>query len=137
MSVCYQHAGLASKLKDFNLEENCSQIIDDFTRIRCVNGVVQRSCLDHITVNCINKISVPKIVGIGRSDHLGIMVTKSSKDIRSNPRSIRKRVYKDFDTTAFRNDILRAKAEGLFNQFLVQFVKNILTLCLKKFLLTS
>ena len=90
----YQHQRLASKVKDFLLEENCSQIIDDYTRIRNVNGAIQRSCLDHVTINCVNKISTPKIIGMGRSDHLGIVVTKSSKEIRSNPRSIKKRIYK-------------------------------------------
>ena len=111
----YQHSRLASKLKDFNLEENCSQIIHDYTRIRNVNGIIQRSCLDHVNINCVNKISIPKIVGMGRSDHLGIVVTKSSREIRSNPRSIKKRIYKNFDQKAFRNDILKAKADGLFD----------------------
>ena len=110
----YQHQRLASKVKDFLLEENCSQIIDDYTRIRNVNGAIQRSCLDHVTINCVNKISTPKIIGMGRSDHLGIVVTKSSKEIRSNPRSIKKRIYKNFDEEAFRNDILKAKNDGLF-----------------------
>ena len=50
----YQHHRLATKVKDFLLEENCSQIIDDYTRIRNVNGVIQRSCLDHVTINCVN-----------------------------------------------------------------------------------
>lgn len=51
---------------------------------------------------------------MGRSDHLGVVVTKSSKEIRSKPRSIKKRVYKNFDHEAFRNDILKAKSDGLF-----------------------
>ena len=67
----YQHHKLASKLKDFLLEENCSQIIDEYTRIRNVNGVIQRSCLDHVTINCVNKISSHIIIGMGKSDHLG------------------------------------------------------------------
>ena len=110
----YQHHRLATKVKDFLIEENCSQIIDDYTRIRNVNGILQRSCLDHVTINCVNKISPPRIIGMGRSDHLGVVVTKSSKEIRSNPRSIKKTVYKNFDHEAFRNDILKAKSDGLF-----------------------
>ena len=111
----YQHNKLASKLKDFLLEQNCSQIVDEYTRLRSVNGVMQRSCLDHVTINCVNKISAPKIVGIGRSDHLGVLVTKSSREIRATPRSIKKRIYKNFETDLFRNDILKAKSDGLFN----------------------
>ena len=75
----YQHHKLASKLKDILLEENCSQIINEYTRIRNVNGVIQRSCLDDVTINCVNKISIPKIIGIGKSDLLGVVVTKSSR----------------------------------------------------------
>ena len=111
----YQHHKLASKLKDFLLEENCSQIIDEYTRIRNVNGVIQRSCLDHVTINCVNKISSPRIIGMGKSDHLGVMVTKSSREIRSNPRTVKKRVYKSFDNAAFRTDFLKAKSDGLFD----------------------
>ena len=111
----YQHNKLASKVKDFLLEENCSQIVDDYTRIRSVNGSIQRSCLDHVTVNCVNKISSPRIIGMGKSDHLGVMVTKSSKEIRANPRSVKKRIYKNFDKDAFKADILKAKSEGSFD----------------------
>ena len=110
----YQHHRLATKLKDFLLEENCSQLIDEYTRIRNVNGVIQRSCLNHVTIHCVNKISAPKIVGMGKSDHLGIIVTKKSREIRSNPRTTKKRVYKNFNSDAFRDDILKAKSDGLF-----------------------
>ena len=136
----YQHHRLASKLKDFLLEESCSQIIDDYTRIRNVNGVIQRSCLDHITINCVNKISTPRIIGMGRSDHLGIMVTKSSREIRSNPRSIKKRIYKHFDEEAFRSEILQAKADGQFQAIFeaenektaYEIFENVFTLILDK-----
>ena len=38
----YQHHKLATKVKDFLLDENYSQIVDDYTRIRSVNGNIQR-----------------------------------------------------------------------------------------------
>ena len=73
MNVCakkmndpaYEHATLAIKIKDFLLEENCSQIVEDFTRIRKVGSQIQRSSLYHVTINCHGKVSAPKIVGIG------------------------------------------------------------------------
>ena len=68
-----------------------------------------------LTINCVNKISSPRIIGMGKSDHLGVMVTKSSREIRSNPRTVKKRVYKSFDNAAFRTDILKAKSDGLFD----------------------
>ena len=67
------------------------------------------------TINCVNKISPPRIIGIGKSDHLGVIVTKSSKEIRSSPRSVKKRIYKTFDKNAFKADILKAKSEGSFD----------------------
>ena len=123
MNVCakkindpaYEHAALANKIKDFLLEEDCSQIVDEYTRIRKVGSEIQRSCLDHITINCPGKVSTPKIVGVGSSDHMGTILTKSSREIRSNPRSVKKRIYKNFDKQKFRQDIIKAKEDGLFD----------------------
>ena len=114
----YVHAGLASKLSDFLLEENCSQLIDDYTRIRKVGQEIQRSALDHVTINCPGKVSKPKIFGVGNSDHMGTMMTKTSREIRANPRSVKKRIYKNFDEESFRQDILHAKDAGLFKPVL-------------------
>ena len=97
------------------LEEDCNQIIDDYTRIREVNGVVQRSCLDHVTVNCINKIINCTIIGVGQSDHLGILVTKMSREMRMTPRTTKKRIYKNFVAANFVEDIKTAKENGLFS----------------------
>ena len=47
----YKHSNMADLMKVFMLEENCYQLVDDYTRIRCVNGDIQRSCLDHLTKN--------------------------------------------------------------------------------------
>ena len=120
MNVCakrmndssYEHASLAGQIIDFLLEEDCSQLVNEFTRIRKVGDVVLRSSLDHVTINCPGKVSQPKIVGIGSSGHMGIILTKSSKEIRSNPRSVKKRIYKNFDNKKFREDILKAKEDG-------------------------
>ena len=110
----YEHKDLANKVVDFMYEEECSQLVDSFTRIRSVAGVVQRSCLDHATVNCVNKISPPLIIGVGKSDHLGVLLTKSSKEVRNFARTTRKRIYKNFDKAAFLNDVQDAKTAGRF-----------------------
>ena len=55
------------------MEENLTQLIQNYTKIRLVNNQIQRSCLDHIYVNCVNKISTPEIVPIGRSDCMGLL----------------------------------------------------------------
>ena len=72
----YPLKDLANCVKDFMSEENCSQVIENYTRIRSVNETVQRSCIDHATVNCAEKISSPLVLGVDKSDHLGIMITK-------------------------------------------------------------
>ena len=56
----YEYKDLANKVKDFMYEENCTQIIDKYTRIRRVGNELQRSVLDHITVNCVNKVNTPE-----------------------------------------------------------------------------
>ena len=78
----YIHSNLSEIVNDFNIEEDCHQLVDDFTRIREVNGLIQRSCLDHVTVNCLGKMSKPEIHGVGQSDHLGIMINKYTKELR-------------------------------------------------------
>ena len=57
----------------------------------------------------------PEILGIGKSDHLGVIITKFSKEVRSGPRTIKKRIYKNFDKEKFREDILKAIDDGAFN----------------------
>ena len=111
----YNLEKMANLVKEFLLEEDCHQIIDEYTRIRDVNGVLQRSCLDHVTVNCVNKIININVLGVGQSDHLGVMVTKMSREMRTSPRTTRKRVYKNFVPCDFINDIRAAKESGSFS----------------------
>ena len=110
----YKYKELSNRLKDFMQEENCSQLVDSFTRIRSVNGAIQRSCIDHATVNCVGKITAPEIIGVGRSDHLGVLMMKASKEVRHCTKTTRKRVYKNFDRVAFLHDIEQAKVAGNF-----------------------
>ena len=123
MNVCskrwddstYQCKDIANKIEDFMNEENCSQLIHDYTRLRSVNGSMQRSCIDHVTVNCVGKMSAPVILGVGKSDHLGVIITKTSKEVRTYARTTRKRVYKNFKKEDFLHDIEEAKKAGKFN----------------------
>ena len=112
----YEHSRLANLVLDFQMEENCTQLVHDFTRFRLVNGEIQRSCLDHIHVNCVNKMSSPEIVAIGKSDHMGIIINKATKEIRTSPRTTMKRIYKNFDREEFKNDIKAAKEKGYFSK---------------------
>ena len=112
----YAHSDLANIFKDFLAEETCHQIVNGVTRIRAAGDEIQRSCLDHITVNCVNKMSAAEIIGVGESDHLGILVTKKTREIRSSPRTTVKRIYKNFNRDDFIQDIIDAKVAGHFAQ---------------------
>ena len=107
---------LVDIFQDFLVEENCYQIVDDFTRIRMVKNDVQRSCLDHVTVNCVDKVSKPEVLGIGQSDHLGLLVTKKTRELRTTARTTKKRVYKHFDKNDFLADLKVAQETGLFKE---------------------
>ena len=112
----YAHSDLADILQEFLLAENCSQMVNQYTRIRSVNGIIQRSCLDHIISNCVSKMSQPEIHGVGQSDHLGISSIRSSKEMRSSARTIKKRIYKNFDKSAFQTDMKNARQGGHFDE---------------------
>ena len=79
----YPYKDLSNLLHDFMFEEDCSEIVDNYTRIRSVGDTIQRSCLDQAIVNCVNKISTPIVMGVGKSDHLGVLVTEASREIRT------------------------------------------------------
>ena len=76
----FPHPQLASLVHDFMLSENCEQLVNEYTRIRSVNRLIQRSYLDHVTTNCVSKISRPEVLGFSKSDHLGILIIKKSQD---------------------------------------------------------
>ena len=118
--INYNHTSLANVVHNFMLSENCHQLINDYTRIRNVGGVIQRSCLDHITSNCISKMSTPEIFGLSKSDHLGISIIKSSKEIRTSPKMTKKRVYKEFCKEKFLNEIKEAKKQGQFEEIYLE-----------------
>ena len=112
----YSYRAMADLVQDFMLEENCYQLMNKHTRIRQVKGEIQRSCLDHVTVNCVDKMSNIDLHGVEISDHMGILVTKNSREVRSHPKTTRKRVYKEFDKEAFKNEIKEAKKSGAFKE---------------------
>ena len=59
-------------------------------------------------------ITTPVVIGVGKSDHLGVIVTKASREIRTSARTTRKRIYKNFDKETFLKDVTKAKGEGKF-----------------------
>ena len=55
--------------------------------------------------NTPSKCDKPRIEAAGDSDHLAIIVTKYTKELRYRPNTVLKRSYKNFDTGQFLQDI--------------------------------
>ena len=103
----YQHRELADFILDYLGDINGSQIVTGKTHMSGGGGVEDSSsCLDHCYTNVPEKIVSTKVVPVGNSDHLGIVVKKLTKFQATRPQVIRKRCYKYFDAEAFLIDIL-------------------------------
>ena len=96
---------LSNEVQHFFLRETCFQLVNKFTRVQKVGNTIQKSCLDHVTTNAPHKCNVPEVYSTGNSDHLPVMVTKFSREIKTQPKTIKKRNYKNFSTTNFLNDV--------------------------------
>ena len=60
-------------------------------------------------------VSSPVISSLGSSDHYCISVRKYSRDLRPNPKTTKKRLYKNFDSTAFCDEISKADFSDVLN----------------------
>ena len=54
-------------------------------------------------------MSAAEIIRVGESDHLGILVTKKTRYLRSSPRTTVQQIYKNFNRDDFIQDIIDAK----------------------------
>ena len=115
----YKHQSVADVLNDFLYEENSYQLVEEATRIRKVNDSIQKSCLDHVSTNCVSKVSQCSVQNVGDSDHLGLVVSKRAKEIVEQKRSTKRRVYKNFDADSFLQQ-LRLSKEKEISQTLLQ-----------------
>ena len=112
------HKDLVEDIQTFLLNESCSQLVHKNTRVQKVGNQLQMSCLDHVTTNVPEKCSVPEIFTSGSSDHLPVMVTKFSREVKSQPKTIKKRNYKNFNAGNFLNDISEHVANKSFDRVL-------------------
>ena len=114
----WRYKDLAKYVLDFLLEESFHQLVNSFTRIQSYGDQVQSSCLDLAITNVPNKCSIPEVVAGGESDHLAINVIKYSREVKNQPRTIKKRNYKDFNQTAFLQDVFEQTSIGGFDSVL-------------------
>ena len=101
----FQKKNLAHGVIDFLLEESLVQIVNDYTRTELKRGNIEKGCIDHIYTNCQNKCSEASIVAAGNSDHLATVFTKYSRELRTKPRAIKKRSYKNFNEESFIQEV--------------------------------
>ena len=106
---------LANMVTDFLLEDSLSQMVNEFTRTELKGGRIEQSCIDHIYSNCLSKCDEAKVIAAGNSDHLGVTVTKYSKEIRTLPRTTKKRSYKNFSEEEFLREIKYTNFEDILN----------------------
>ena len=109
---------MANETQMFLLRESCLQLVNKYTRVQKVGDQLQRSCLDHVTTNVPDKCSVPEVFESGNSDHLPVMVTKFSREVRTQPKTIKKRNYKTFNVSNFLNDVNEHVANKRFDRVL-------------------
>ena len=64
------------------------------------------------------KCNIPEVFSSLSSDHLPVMVTKLSHEVRTQPKTIRKRLYKNFSPYAFLLEVNSCLENGLFDQVL-------------------
>ena len=109
---------LANEIQTFLLQESCFQLVDKFTRVQNVAGHIQYSCLDHVTTNAPEKCNIPEVFPALSSDHLPVMVTKFSRELRTQPKTIKKRLYRNFSPPDFLLEVYDTVQNGGFNKVL-------------------
>ena len=57
------------------------------------------------TMSLPEKCSIPEVFSEGSSDHLPVIVTKFSREPRTQPKTIKKRNYKNFSIEDFLTDV--------------------------------
>ena len=111
----FRHKSLSDRVKKFLLDYSCYQLVNTWTRIQKSGNNIMRSCLDHVVTNVPDKCSLPEVTAGGDSDHLAVMVTKRSRELRYQPKTIRKRNYKYFEPHLFLMDVADSFNQGRFD----------------------
>ena len=120
----YREKELATQLHDFLHTESCTQLVHSYTRIQKYGNNLQKSSLDHVITNVPDKCSPPEIIAGGDSDHMAVIVTKFSREVKCMPKTIKKRNYKTFEANAFLNEIKTLHQSGGFNRVLTSNCPN-------------
>ena len=101
----YHMKPLANKLMDFILEENLTQINEEYTREERYNNEVKRSNIDHFYMNIPEMFDSITSEYLSGSDHKIIKCRKKYKNKEKKNNCTRKRIYKRFILEDFLNEI--------------------------------
>ena len=101
-SLTHKLLPLRNELFDRIVPEGFCQLVTGHSFIR--QGQ-EKSGLDHLYSNKVNKLSAVALHTNAGSDHKMVHVTRYSKSISKNVRYVKKRVFKNFDTEGFKADI--------------------------------
>ena len=94
---------IANQVRKYLADSLSFQIIKEETRIG--NSKDASSCLDHCYTVVIEKIIKAEEVGVGNSDHLGLVIKKLAKFPVSRPQTVNRRCYKNFDIRSFLTEV--------------------------------
>ena len=119
----FRNKNLSNEIQSFLLRESCTQLVNKYTRVQSVSGVLQRACLDHVTTNVPEKCNIPEVFTSGSSDHMPVMVTNFSREPKTQPKTIKKRNYKNFSASNFLNEVNDHVQNGSFDR--VSNINNI------------
>ena len=125
----YSLLGLSKMVFNTCKAQNFSQLVDKVTRVQydSVKGVTMRSCIDHIYCNFKHRVSTPRIISCGASDHDAVAYIRYSKEPTPPKRTIRKRSYKDFNEKNYIEEVSKIDFTGVYSSRDVDTAAKILT----------
>ena len=101
-NLCYRkwatpgnpQAALINTIKEIQADATLHQLVEDFTRFQGVNGVIEKSVIDHVYTNCSANILPIEIIDVGSSDHQGIVAKKMSHVPQEHPKTFKTRDHR-------------------------------------------
>ena len=98
-NLCYRkwsapshpQSALTNRIKEVQAEAALHQLVNIDTRLQVVDGVLQRSIIDHIYTNCSASLLPVEVVPVGTSDHQGLVARKVARVQQVHPKTFRSR----------------------------------------------
>ena len=103
----YPHVALSRMVQSCCNVNNFSQLVKEVTRVQynAVRNITTMSCIDHVYTNVKHRCSEITVTSFGSSDHDMVGYIRYSKEPPAPARTIRRRSYKNFDSTKYLQDL--------------------------------